>query len=1121
TNDNTLAFTSMDAAFNPTTGVTINGGTGANSFTFTNFGSSFTGALNILGNAGTDSTTFTTSLTTTVINVQTETTTISGISLSTSGGNMTFGGDVALNTGNVTLNTTGGNLSIAGNLSGAQDLTLAPGIAAGTTTIAGNVSNLGDGNGAALTIGNGITGLVWFQGSFAANSGITAFAGSSVRFNGDVTLGNGTVGTTLPGNLTLDGLNWSSFDDVALGTVTLSSAAVSLATNNGNLTFNGTVNGAQNLSAVAGTGTVIFANDVGSGTTIGSLTVTAATIQTSTGSDVTANGPVSFTATTANSLGGNITTCSDAITIIGNATLSSSVSLNTSNPGNSIQITGTVEGTAANSQALTLNAGTAGTVTVTGSIGKNTALQSLTLTNSNGATFGTLESDTIQAKTSTVISNSVAGSTVLFNGALVTDSLTSSGNAYHLHLAGTGSIIGTTSLQNAGQAIFGNSSADILLFLAPLSVTVPSSVELFGQIRTQSSTVLLGDSNTPVNLRSADSVVDTTNNMDPLFLTGATITFGSVIEGKTGAGSENLALNAGTTGDVVFAGTIGAARRMGTLHLRGLRNTILPSVTAQTLLQTTGTGTTTFNGTVNTTSATGVDITTTNIVVNALITTIVDASVPASAPGIVRLQATAGTASATTGIITMLDPGQIVSSNDVTIGGNRNVAPAILVYEATPAGPDLTPQTRDFITTTTAGADVLIESSINFISPGETANNNFIINTKAANGSITLQGAIDGNWNNFVLISGTGTVATTATAPMTEVATLTLQDNSGFSNGTINLNASIAIDWIEVYPQNYAVNILGSSNTVGVRSYYKYGNTQHPVFHNTGGVRFGDDATDYIWFRERLTSLASTTTVTGVSEANSTIAFGNDLVSDPASLHSTGGGDVNITGNVRGSGATLRFGENTDGFMNYRITGNVTLGTLTTFADDTSITFLEDVTLETPTTLLNLRTQLGDAADDITTVNGNFSTSAVALLSLGGTVATTGGAITISTVTLLAPAVLDTTSGGTSAAISVTRIVGNSSLAVDAGTTAGATIAIAEMAHLTGGLTVRNAGGLVTLGALGGSASGPVTITNSQNGVRFNNPLTASALTVNGTAAGSSILFEDGYLVRIDAFTTA
>ncbi|MFN9288359.1 MAG: hypothetical protein ACK6EB_09810, partial [Planctomyces sp.] len=123
-----------------------------------------------------------------------------------------------------------------------------------------------------------------------------------------------------------------------------------------------------------------------------------------------------------------------------------------------------------------------------------------------------------------------------------------------------------------------------------------------------------------------------------------------------------------------------------------------------------------------------------------------------------------------------------------------------------------------------------------------------------------------------------------------------------------------------------------------------------------------------------------------------------------------------------------------------------TLGTLTTFADDTSITFLEDVTLETPTTLLNQRIQLGDAADDITSVAGLVDASAVSLLSLGGTVVTPGGAITLSTVTLLAPAVLDTTSGGTSAAISVTRIVGNSSLAVDAGTTAGATIAIAEMA---------------------------------------------------------------------------
>ncbi|MFN9292993.1 MAG: hypothetical protein ACK6EB_33360, partial [Planctomyces sp.] len=69
----------------------------------------------------------------------------------------------------------------------------------------------------------------------------------------------------------------------------------------------------------------------------------------------------------------------------------------------------------------------------------------------------------------------------------------------------------------------------------------------------------------------------------------------------------------------------------------------------------------------------------------------------------------------------------------------RSVAPSILVFEDTPAGANLTPTLRDFITTTTSGADVLIESSISFISPGETANNDFTINTKAANGNITLQ----------------------------------------------------------------------------------------------------------------------------------------------------------------------------------------------------------------------------------------------------------------------------------------------------------------------------------------------------------------------------------------------
>ncbi|MFM8723523.1 MAG: hypothetical protein ACKON9_00185, partial [Planctomycetaceae bacterium] len=225
--------------------------------------------------------------------------------------------------------------------------------------------------------------------------------------------------------------------------------------------------------------------------------------------------------------------------------------------------------------------------------------------------------------------------------------------------------------------------------------------------------------------------------------------------------------------------------------------------------QTTGTGTTTFNGIVNTTSATGVDVTTTNIVVNNLITTIVDGSVLDSAPGIVNLQATASAASATTGSITMLDPGRIVASNDVTLQGNRSVAPSITVYEASYTGTNLTPQQRDFITTTTAGADVTILSSMLFSSPGESADNDFIINTKAANGNITLQAAIDGDWNNFVLKSGSGTI--TSTAPMTQVASLVLQDNTAAATGSISFSGNLLVDWIDTYPQNYSVSFLGTT----------------------------------------------------------------------------------------------------------------------------------------------------------------------------------------------------------------------------------------------------------------------------------------------------------------------
>ena len=71
---------------------------------------------------------------------------LDGLSLSGFDG-LTFGA-VTLSGGPVSLDSKGSNIQVT-TLTGAQDLTLAGGIGAGTTTVTGDVSNLGDGTGAA------------------------------------------------------------------------------------------------------------------------------------------------------------------------------------------------------------------------------------------------------------------------------------------------------------------------------------------------------------------------------------------------------------------------------------------------------------------------------------------------------------------------------------------------------------------------------------------------------------------------------------------------------------------------------------------------------------------------------------------------------------------------------------------------------------------------------------------------------------------------------------------------------------------------------------------------------------------------------------------------------------
>ena len=79
-------------------------------------------------------------------------------------------------------------------------------------------------------------------------------------------------------------------------------------------------------------------------------------------------------------------------------------------------------------------------------------------------------------------------------------------------------------------------------------------------------------------------------------------------------------------------------------------------------------------------------------------------------------------------------------------------------------------------------------------------------------------------------------------------------------------------------------------------------------------------------------------------------------------------------------------------------------------------------------------------------------------------------------------------------------------LTLDSGSTAGATIGLGSFVDASGGLTIRDAGGLVTLGDIGSSGAGVVTITDSTSGVTFSANVDATTLTITDTEDAASNL---------------
>ena len=225
--------------------------------------------------------------------------TIAGVNITTAG-NMTFSNTVTLTTAAVSLNSSGGDILFSNTLTGgSQNLTIAAGTAAGTTTFTGVVSGMGTGTGAAITLAS--TGLVDFQNTVGGASGIVSTnAAGSTRFQQDVTLTNGDTASTFAGAVTFDGMNWSGFNGLTVsGATTLTTGDVSLLSNGAGINFGGIITdvGLFNLTLNAGTTGAIAATGVNA---LGLIDINNLTITNAASATFAGNVQVNDLITTAN-----------------------------------------------------------------------------------------------------------------------------------------------------------------------------------------------------------------------------------------------------------------------------------------------------------------------------------------------------------------------------------------------------------------------------------------------------------------------------------------------------------------------------------------------------------------------------------------------------------------------------------------------------------------------------------------------------------------------------------------------------------------------------------------------------------------------------------------------------
>ena len=1012
------------------------------------------------------------------------------ITLTSTTGTVTFQGDTTVSNG---LTTAAG----VNNLVFEEDLDVLGALARFT-----NVGNLRLGLGADGDVftfnagldATGVGGQVFLNGEIITNGRDLELA--------DVTLEQATTLDSQGGDVTVGAVTGATFDltlDAGDGAAAFGRIAVDSVSDVGTLSLVDAINAvdAVTFAGAAQTNTAIDLNGTQGGTYTFDGLVTTPTLTTNVANDgngvfaLTLNGGTSITNAVAfdntgaltlvgtpvdqvyvggvdtTGVGGTVTVSGDVRTngtglVTGPMTLGGTTLLDTTNAGataaGSTLTTGAITG---GSNALTLDAGTGGVVTVASLANGG----DLTLVNSGGAIFSSgVTAANVDLRETAGTVEFADGSTNTFTGALTTS------GALALSLLGDTTVTVDSTLANTGGVTFGNEVGDALTFTGGLDTTAAvdagdtTGTTIFGVLTSGGTQVDLG----PVTL-AGTSTIDTAGGV--LNVLDAD---GTGVDGIATAGSA-LTLNGGATGVITISTLSGG----GALTLTDSGSTTFNGAVtagATTLTDTTGTvsfeGDTTLASLVTTTAGYGLSFTGASNTVG----------------GATVLQNTGA-----------LELGDATTDSIEFTGGldARGVA-----------GTDSPVTTAIAGTVQTAGG-VLDLNAVSFTAPSTLATTAGGVTAGAA---ITT-GALTANANELLTVdAGTAGNVTVASYAGAGDLTLTNGDTVRFLGAVDARNvlltaASTAISFegnttvggdLTTTADGYDLSLTGTSNSV----------TNVTDFLNTGTLTLGDAATDSITFVGGLDTTAGpgalnlagtiATTDTAMMLRGATITANTALRS--------GAGQIDVASLTDGLGSLTLDLQSADATGLVRFAGDLSVNRLVTATGAYNVELLGGATIDQDTNFLNTGdVTLGNDTGDLTTFSGGLSTVAVGTTNTAGTVATAGTRLDIGTMSIDDSTTI-TTAGGD---LFLAAVDSNGrALALDALT---GTLTVSSFSEF-GSVEVVNSGGAIFTGTVD---AGTVMLTNTSGTIEFAGNTTISTDLVT-MANGYNVAFS-GATNSIDA----